>query len=155
MAKTIRGVKAGTTTISASYTDGGVTKTASVNFTVSQATGYLTATTTNREYNGNPQTIATIATNSGDYYFGFGSSTTSGPSSWGSKNTALSVKDAGTYYVWAKCDANTGYYNAIYEKYIGNILPFESKKNSINELTYLRNRNRPTDIENNLMVTKG
>ena len=119
--KTIKGIKAGTTSIIASYTDGGVTKTASVNFTVSQATGYLTATTANKSYNGDYQTIATIATNSGDYYFGLGSSTTSGPSSWGSKNTALSVKDAGTYYVWAKCDANTGYYNAVSAKYIGTV----------------------------------
>ena len=118
---TIKGIKAGTTTIIASYTDGGVTKTASVSFTVSQATGYLTASTTNRTYNGSPQTIATIATNSGDYYFGLGSSTTSGPSSWGSKNTELSVTDAGTYYVWAKCDANTGYYNAVSAKYIGTV----------------------------------
>jgi hypothetical protein len=81
----------------------------------------LTASTTNRTYNGNSQTIATISTNSGDYYFGLGSSTTSGPSSWGSKNTALSVTNAGTYYVWAKCDANTGYYNAVSAKYIGTV----------------------------------
>ena len=29
------------------------------------------------------------------------------------------------------------------------------KKNDTNELIYLQNRNRPTDIENKLMVTKG
>ena len=39
MAKTIKGIKAGTTTITASYTDGGVTKTASVNFTVKKIAG--------------------------------------------------------------------------------------------------------------------
>ena len=39
MAKTIKGIKAGTTSILASYTDGGVTKTASVNFTVKKIAG--------------------------------------------------------------------------------------------------------------------
>ncbi len=39
MAKTIKGIKAGTTSIIASYTDGGVTKTASVNFTVKKIAG--------------------------------------------------------------------------------------------------------------------
>ena len=115
---TITGIKAGTTTITASYTDGGVTKTSSVNFTVSKATGYLTATTANKTYNGSSQTIASIATNSGTYYFGLGSSTTSGPSSWGTANTALQATNAGTYYVWAKCDTSTNY-NAVTAKYIG------------------------------------
>ena len=39
MAKTINGIKVGLTTISASFTDGGVTKTASVDFTVVRAAG--------------------------------------------------------------------------------------------------------------------
>ena len=117
---TIKGIKTGTTTITASYTDGGVTKTSSVNFTVSKATGYLTATTTNKTYNGSAQTIASIATNSGTYYFGLGSSTASGPSSWGNANTALQATSAGTYYVWAKCDASTNY-NAVDAKYIGTV----------------------------------
>ena len=44
MAKTIKGIKAGTTSIIASYTDGGVTKTASVSFTGSF--GYTTVSKT-------------------------------------------------------------------------------------------------------------
>ena len=39
MAKTINGIKVGSTTISASFTDGGVTKTASKTITVVKATG--------------------------------------------------------------------------------------------------------------------
>ena len=114
---TITGINVGSTQITATY--GGVTSNA-VTVTVGQGTGFLTATTTNRTYTGSAQTIATIATNSGDYYFGLGSSTTSGPSSWGSKNTALSATNAGTYYVWAKCDASTNY-NAVSAKYIGTV----------------------------------
>ena len=114
---TIKGIKAGQTTINATY--GGVTSN-EVSFTVNKATGFLTATTTNRTYTGSAQTIATIATNSGDYYFGLGSSTTSGPSSWGSKNAVLQATNAGTYYVWAKCDASTNY-NAVSQKYIATV----------------------------------
>ena len=116
----------GTTTIYAffrptdttNYSDSaGATTTVTIS---NKATGYLTATTTNRTYNGSAQTIATIATNSGDYYFGLGSSTTSAPSSWGSKNTALSATAAGTYYVWAKCDTSTNY-NAVAAKYMATV----------------------------------
>ena len=93
---------------------------ASKSITISKATGYLTATTTNRTYTGSAQTIGTISTNSGTYYFGLGSSTTSAPTSWGSANTALTATTAGTYYVWAKCDASTNY-NAVSAKYIGTV----------------------------------
>ena len=120
MAKTITGLNVGNTTITAYYTDGGVTKSSSINFTVTQADGFLTATTTNRTFNGSNQTIATIATNSGTYYFGLGSSTTSQPSSWGNANTDLQAKNAGTYYVWGKCDASTNY-NAVAPKYIATV----------------------------------
>ena len=91
-----------------------------VTFEIIKATGYATASTTNRTYTGSAQTIATKSTNSGDYYFGLGSSTTSAPTSWGSKNTALSATNAGTYYVWMKADASTNY-NAVDAKYIGTV----------------------------------
>ena len=92
----------------------------SVTFAISKATGYATASTSNKTYNGSAQTIATKSTNSGDYYFGLGSSTSSAPTSWGSKNTALSATNAGTYYVWMKADAATNY-NAVDAKYIGTV----------------------------------
>ena len=48
MAKTINGIKVGSTTISASFTDGGVTKTASVDFTVVKATGSVSTVPVNK-----------------------------------------------------------------------------------------------------------
>ena len=95
--------------------------------TINKATGYLTANTTNRTYNGTSgnngtaQDIATIATNSGTYYFGLGGSTTAAPTTWGNANTKLQATDAGTYYVWAKCDTSTNY-NAVSAKYIGTVI---------------------------------
>ena len=47
MAKTINGIKVGSTTISASFTDGGVTKTASVDFTVVKAAGSVSTVPVN------------------------------------------------------------------------------------------------------------
>ena len=47
MAKTIKGIKVGLTTISASFTDGGVTKTASVDFTVVKAAGSVSTVPVN------------------------------------------------------------------------------------------------------------
>ena len=94
----------------------------SASVTISKATGYLTATVnTPLTYSGSAQTIATISTNSGSYYFGFGSSTTSAPTTWGTANKALTTTNAGTYYVWAKCDAATNY-NAVSQKYIGTVV---------------------------------
>ena len=116
----------GTTTIhayfaptdSANYTDSpDATTTVTVGV---QADGYITATTTNHTFTGSAQDIANISTHSGNYYFGFGSSTTSAPTTWGSKNTPLQATTAGTYYVWAKCDTSTNY-KAVSAKYIGTV----------------------------------
>ena len=127
---TIKGIKAGTTTINVSYTDGGVTKSTSISdFQVNKVAGYLTATTTDRTYNGASQVVGTISTNSGNYYFGFGSSTTSAPSSWEDANTSLSATTAGTYYVWAKCDSSTNY-NAVGAKYIGKVTISKASTNA-------------------------
>jgi len=97
--------------------------TGSVTFLMNKKDGYLTATTTNRTYTGSAQDIATIQTNSGNYYFGFGNGTSStdGPSSWTNNvNTKLQATNAGTYYVWAKCDESTNY-KAVSATYIGTV----------------------------------
>jgi len=48
MAKTIKGIKVGSTNITASYTDGDVTKTSTVDFIVSKAAGSVTTVPTNK-----------------------------------------------------------------------------------------------------------
>ena len=95
--------------------------------TIGRKTGYLEASTINRTFNGtatnnagSAQDIATIKNSSGDYYFGLGSSESVGPTTWGSKNTPLQATDAGTYYVWAKCDTSTNY-KAVSATYIGTV----------------------------------
>ena len=95
--------------------------------TIGKKTGYLDASTTNRTFNGtatnnagSAQDIATIKNSSGDYYFGISSSTSVGPTTWGSKNTKLQATNAGTYYVWAKCDESTNY-KAVAAKWIGTV----------------------------------
>ena len=95
------------------------TKDATITVTVTKATGFLTGTKASGTltYNKSAQTIETVNTYSGDYYFGLGSSTTSAPTSWGTKNTACSVTNAGTYYVWGKCDASN-YASAVSAKYL-------------------------------------
>ena len=94
--------------------------------TINPKAGSLTASVTNRTYNGTSgdngtaQVIGSVSSSTGSYYLGLGSSTTSAPSSWGSANTALSQINAGTYYVWAKCDASSnGNCAAVAAKYIG------------------------------------
>lgn len=94
------------------------TVTDSYTIVINKATGYATATTSNKTYNGTAQTVASINTNSGSYYFGFGSSSTSAPTSWGTVNTAAQATNAGTYYVWVKCAESTNY-NAVSAKYVG------------------------------------
>ena len=87
--------------------------------TIGKATGYATASVSDKTYNGSAQTIATKSTNSGDYYFAYNNSSTTAPTSgWGAKNTALSATNAGDYYVWMKCDEASNY-NAVAAKYIG------------------------------------
>ena len=94
--------------------------------TINPKAGSLTASVTNRTYNGTSgdngtaQVIGSVSSSTGSYYLGLGSSTTSAPSSWGSANTSLSQINVGTYYVWAKCDASSnGNCAAVAEKYIG------------------------------------
>lgn len=94
--------------------------------TINPKAGSLTASVTNRTYNGTSgdngtaQVIGSVSSSTGSYYLGLGSSTTSAPSSWGSANTSLSQINAGTYYVWAKCNASSnGNCAAVAAKYIG------------------------------------
>ena len=85
---------------------------------IDKATGYLTASVNAPlTYNGGAQTIATISTNSGDYYFGIRrlSNRPSAPT-WGSANTALSATNVGTYEVWVRCDASINYNNVTPKK---------------------------------------
>ena len=94
--------------------------------TINPKAGSLTASVTNRTYNGTSgdngtaQVIGSVSSSTGSYHLGLGSSTTSAPSSWGSANTSLSQINVGTYYVWAKCDASSnGNCAAVAAKYIG------------------------------------
>ena len=94
--------------------------------TINPKAGSFTASVTDRTYNGTSgdngtaQVIGSVSSSTGSYYLGLGSSTTSAPSSWGSANTSLSQINAGTYYVWAKCNASSnGNCAAVAAKYIG------------------------------------
>lgn len=138
MAKTITGIKAGTTTITATYTDGGVTLSSSVDFTVGKVNATLTFTPVSGTltYNGSAQTIGKI------FYDGDGTvsyavvkatSQPSVPSSgwtnitsgWttvtGGKeiNISSSSGDAGTYYVFLRATEGTNY-NAVTGTAAGN-----------------------------------
>ena len=89
---------------------------------INKATGYLTASVnTPLTYNGGAQTIATISTNSGDYYFGIRLSGSTSAPTWSSVNTALSATNAGTYEVWARCDASINY-NNVTPKKVGTVV---------------------------------
>ena len=120
-----------TPTSNYAWSDGTTTK-KTISWTINKAAGYATATTSDRTYTGNAQTIASIKTNSGSYYFGFGSSSTVAPTSWGTANTAAQATNAGTYYVWVKCDASTNY-NAVSATYVG--APVIQKATPTNTIT--------------------
>lgn len=112
----------GSTRITATYKDGNVTVTDFVDIRVIKTAGYLKAAIyNNRTFNGSEQDIAIIESNTGNYYFGIGSSDKSAPTTWGPANTKLQATNAGTYYVWAKCDESTNY-EAVAAKYIGTVI---------------------------------
>ena len=130
---TITGIKAGTTTITATYTDGGVTKSSSVTFTVTALTPTLTftANSTTLYYTGSNQNIGTILySGDGTVYYKVVKATSQpsvptdgwtsvaiNSSNWtsvsGGKQLTIqsssNTGDAGTYYVFLKSDAGTGY----------------------------------------------
>ena len=73
----------------------------SVNLVVNKATDQsVTVTLTNRTYTGNSQIVASATSHGCTYYLGFGSSSTSAPTSW--TNGSISQTNAGTYYIWYK-----------------------------------------------------
>ena len=116
---TITGIKYGTTTITASYTDGGKTVTTSVNnFKVTAIAPTLTFTAgTNPTYNGSSQSLGKVSYN-GDgtayYYIQKATSQPAIPSASASGWTAISnggkisAEDAGTYYIFLKAVGKTG-----------------------------------------------
>ena len=94
--------------------------------TINPKAGSLSASTVDRTYNGtsgNNGTAQELAQNTvatGTYYFGIGSSSTVAPSTWGSANALPTGTDAGTYHIWAKCDASSnGNCAAVNATYIG------------------------------------
>ena len=96
---------------------------AEVNLVVNKATDQsVTVTLTNRTYNTSSQVVAT-ATSHGitNYYLGFGSSSTSAPTSWGSANSSISQTNAGTYYVWYKGTADSNHSADISATYKGTV----------------------------------
>lgn len=115
--KTIKGIKAGKTSIIASYTDGGVTKTASVNFTVNPIAPTLTFSVngTQLTYNGNNQLLGTVSYNGDGQAKYYVSTSNSAPSASadGWKNVPSDGKiyaiNAGTYYVFLQASAGTNY----------------------------------------------
>ena len=117
MAKTINGIKAGTTTISASFTDGGVTKTASVNFTVKPIAPTLTFSVngTQLTYNGNNQLLGTVSYNGDGQAKYYVSTSNSAPSAsangWSNvpSDGKIYAINAGTYYVFLQASAGTNY----------------------------------------------
>lgn len=125
---TIKGIKVGTTTITASYTDGGVTKTAQVtNFQVTAIAPTLTFTAASGTltYTGSAQTIGTVAYN-GDgtaYYCIVTTTSTTQPSAPTSgwvrmtgSSVSISATNAGYHHVFLKSDAGTNY-TAVSTKY--------------------------------------
>ena len=115
--KTITGIKAGKTSIIASYSDGGVTKTASVNFTVKPIAPTLTFSVngTQLTYNGNNQLLGTVSYNGDGQAKYYVSTSNSAPSASadGWKNVPSDGKiyaiNAGTYYVFLQASAGTNY----------------------------------------------
>ena len=115
--KTIKGIKAGKTSIIASYTDGGVTKTASVNFTVKPIAPTLTFSVndTPLTYNGNNQLLGTVSYNGDGQAKYYVSTSNSAPSAsangWSNvpSDGKIYAINAGTYYVFLQASAGTNY----------------------------------------------
>ena len=93
-----------------------------VTLTVNKATDQsVTVTLTNRTYNTSGQVVASATAHGCTYYLGFGSSSTSAPTSWGSANSSISQTNAGTYYVWYKGTADGNHSADIGATYKGTV----------------------------------
>ena len=118
MAINIKGIKAGSTTITASYTEGSVTVTSpGVQFTVNPVTPTLTFAVNNTDltYNGEPQLIGTV-TYGGDgqakYYISTSNTApAANASGWANvpSDGKIYATNAGTYYVFLQATAGTNY----------------------------------------------
>ena len=115
------------TTVTAAYWAGNSNYNASpnsnsVNLVVNKATDQsVTVTLTDRTYNGSGQVVASATSHGCTFYLGFGSSSTSAPSSWGSANSSISQTNAGTYYVWYKATADKNHSADISATYKGTV----------------------------------
>ena len=94
-----------------------------VSLVVNKATDQsVTVTLTNRTYNTGSQVVASATAHGiSNYYLGFGSSSTSAPSSWGAANSSISQTNAGTYYVWYKGTADGNHSANIGNTYKGTV----------------------------------
>jgi hypothetical protein len=93
-----------------------------VTLTVNKATDQsVTVTLTNRTYSTSSQVVASATAHGCTYYLGFGSSSTSAPTSWGSANSSISQTNAGTYYVWYKGTADANHSANIGATYKGSV----------------------------------
>ena len=115
-----------------------------VTLTITQATdARMEVTTTNRTYTGSPQVIASQTSGTAEgiatYSLGLGSSSTSAPASAGSTDAALSVTNAGTYYVWYKFTSDASHSNNKDWTYVGSVVVDKASRSgavSCNDVTY-------------------
>ena len=106
MAKTITGIKVGQTTITATYTEGGVTKTSSIaNFTVSKADGYVsTAPTNSSAVYGSGSYLCSAGSGTGTMMYRVGTT-----GNFSSTRPTTSGLNAGTYPVYYYAAESTSY----------------------------------------------
>jgi len=115
-----------------------------VTLTITQAEdARMEVTTTNRTYTGSAQVIANQTSGTAEgiatYSLGLGSSSTSAPSSAGSTDAALSVTNAGTYYVWYKFTSDASHSNNKDWTYVGSVVVDKASRSgavSCNDVTY-------------------
>lgn len=86
---------------------------------------------TNRTWNNSAQVLASATSHGCTYYLGFGSSTTSAPSSWGGANSSISATNVGTYYIWYKATKDGNHCNDIGATYSGTAVISKSDNYSI------------------------
>ena len=93
---TIKGIKVGTTTITATYTDGGVSKTSTVNFEVVKAAGSVTtAPTASNPVYGSGNYLCTAGSGTGTMYYRVGTT-----GNYSTSRPTTSGLNAGTYTVY-------------------------------------------------------
>lgn len=91
----------------------------------------VSVTRTNRTWNNSAQVLASATSHGCTYYLGFGSSTTSVPSSWGGANSSISATNVGTYYIWYKATKDGNHSADIGATYSGTAVISKSDNYSI------------------------